>query len=100
MTHADTMIHTESVMTMCKLSIISESIIHKLNTKSTEAELFDVNDIIPEVLLTGYFLNVPYYESFKSVMDQDNKSEVLLEQHGIFSNINRKKHISMTKIFY
>ena len=49
-----------------------------------ESELVDANVFMPYILWTGYFMKQQGYESLKSVMDQDNKSEILLEQNDIF----------------
>ena len=74
-THADTKIHTGSVMKKWKGSAIPKSTKQKLITKSsTEAELVGANDIIKEILWTEYFLKAQSYESFKSIMSQENKS--------------------------
>ena len=93
--HPDLKGHTGGTLTMGKDSIMSKSIKQKLNTKSsTESELIGVDDILPDVLWTQYFLNAQGYDCFKTIVFQDNKSAILLEKNGIASSSKRTKHIN------
>src|SRR5210317_1489638 len=94
--HNDLKGHTGSAMTMGKGSIQSKSIKQELNTKSsTESELVETDDILPDALWTGYFLKAQGYESTKSIIAQDNKSAMLLETNGPMSSSKRTKHINI-----
>ena len=67
-------------------SIISISNKQKLNTKNlTEAELIGVDDAIPPMLWTRYFLEAKGYGTEENILYQDNMSAMLLEK-------NRKKY--------
>jgi hypothetical protein len=55
----------------------------KLNAKSsTEAELVGVDDVMPQVLWTLYFLEAQGYKIDENALYQDNKSSILLETNG------------------
>ena len=60
--HPDMKSHTGGAMTLGKGVIYGTSTRQKLNTKSsTEAELVGVNDLMPQVLWTCYFLEAQGY---------------------------------------
>jgi hypothetical protein len=62
-------------MSLGKGLVYSTLMRQKLNTKSlTEAELVGVDDVMPLVLWTRYFLQVQGYEVCENKMFQDNKS--------------------------
>jgi hypothetical protein len=72
----------------------------KLNTRSsTEAEVVGVNDCMPQVLWTRYFLEAQGYEVRDSVVYQDNQSSILLEKHGRASSSKRTRHINIRYFF-
>ena len=78
--------HTRTVITMRKEINISKSLKQKLNTIiSTEQEVAAGDDIIPDILWTG-FVFAQGHGSFKIVMYQDNMSAILLEQNWIFQS--------------
>jgi hypothetical protein len=82
--HPDMKSHTGGTMSLGKGSPYSTSTRHKLNTKSsTEAELVGVNDVMPQVLWTRYFLEAQGYGVNDSIIYQDNQSAILLEWTGI-----------------
>jgi hypothetical protein len=59
---------------------ISASTEQKLNTRSsTESELVSVDDMMPIIIWTGYFLLSQRYGIVKNLLLQDNKSSILLE---------------------
>jgi hypothetical protein len=61
--HLDMKSHTGATMYMGKGSIYSRSTQQTLNTKSsTEAELVGVDDVMPQVLWTKYFLEAQGYK--------------------------------------
>ncbi len=67
-------------MSLGKGAVYGASIRQKLNTRSsTEAELVGVNDLMPQVLWTKYFLEAQGYPVSDNVVYQDNQSAMLLE---------------------
>jgi hypothetical protein len=79
--HQDMRSHTGGTMSLGKGSVYSTSTCQKLNTKSsTEAELVGVDDVMPLVLWTCYFLEAQGYEVRENKVFQDNKSAILLER--------------------
>lgn len=98
--HADLKSHTGGSMSLGSGMIYSSSTRQKLNTKSsTEAELVGAGDLMPQVLWTRYFLQVQGYSVDESVMYQDNKSAILLEQNGKGSSSKRTRHINIRYFF-
>ena len=77
-------------------SIWSNSIKQKINTRSsTEAELVAVDDMMPQILWTRYFMEAQGYGSKNTIVYQDNKSAILLEKNGKMSSSKRTKHINI-----
>ena len=75
--------HTGGSMSLGKGVVYGTSTRQKINTKSsTEAELVGVNDLMPQILLTRYFLEAQGYEVSESIVHQDNKSTILLAENG------------------
>jgi hypothetical protein len=98
--HDDMQSHTGGTMTLGKGSIYSTSTRQKLNTKSTtEAELVGVDDVMPQILWTRYFLEGQGYGACESVIYQDNKSAILLERNGRASSSKRTRHINIRYFF-
>ena len=51
---------------------------HNLNTQSsTETEILAVDDCMPDILWTRYWLNAQGYDIFEKIIYQDNKSDIL-----------------------
>ena len=72
----------------------------KINTKSsTETEVVVVDDVLPQVLWTNYFIRAQGWEINKTIIFQDNKSAILLENNGKLSSSNRTKHINIRYFF-
>jgi hypothetical protein len=70
-------------MTLRKGTTYGTSTCQKLNMKSsTEAELVGVNDVIPQVLWTQYFLETQGYSVTNSIIYQENQSTMLLKKNG------------------
>ncbi len=68
-----------------------------LNGKSRlESKLIDMDNILPQVIWMHYFLNKQRYEIKKNVINQDNKSAILLDL-GKGPSSKRTKHI---KVWY
>lgn len=98
--HADMRSQTGGAMSMGKGMAYSASIRQKLNTRSsTEAELVGVNDFMPQVLWTRYFLEQQGYVVKDNIMYQDNKSAMLLATNGKASSSKRTRHINIRFFF-
>eukprot|EP00957_Ditylum_brightwellii_P164188 12500893-Ditylum_brightwellii.AAC.1 len=67
----------------------------RLNTKSsTKTEFVGVDDALPHVLWTAYFLEAQGYKVKMSEVYQDNLSAMLLERNSKWSSGKRTKHIN------
>ena len=98
--HPDMKSHTGGVLTLGKGAVYATSTRQKINTKSsTEAELVGVNDVLPQVLWTKYFLQEQGYHCTESVIYQDNQSALLLEKNGRASSSKRTRHINIRYYF-
>ena len=72
----------------------------KLNTRSsTESELVAVDDCMPAICWTRYFLESQGYGVFENILYQDNQSAILLEKNGKASSSKRTKHINIRYFF-
>jgi hypothetical protein len=75
--------HKGGGLTMGRGCPISTSTKQKLNTRSsTESELVGVDDMMPIIIWTRYFLLSQGYGIVESLLLQDNKSSILLERNG------------------
>ena len=98
--HPDMKSHTGGSMSMGKGTIYGTSTRQKLNTKSsTEGELVGVNDVMPQILWTRYFLEAQGYGVEDSIIYQDNQSAILLEKNGKASSGRRTRHINIRYFF-
>jgi hypothetical protein len=98
--HPDMKSHTRATMTLGKGSVYSASTRQKLNTKSsTEAELVGVDDLMPQILWTRYFLEAQGYDVRENTIYQDNQSSILLENNGRASSSKRTRHINIRYFF-
>ncbi len=72
----------------------------KVNGKSsTESELIGVDDMLPHILWTHYFLEAQGYDIKENIVHQDNKSAILSEINGKGSSSKRTKHIKIRPFF-
>ena len=72
----------------------------KLSTRSsTENKIVAVDDCMPAVLCTRYWLDAQGYFCFENIVYQDNKSAILLENNGKATNITHTKHINIRYYF-
>eukprot|EP00957_Ditylum_brightwellii_P033559 2543812-Ditylum_brightwellii.AAC.1 len=73
--------HMGVTMSLGEGSVFSSSTKQKLNTKSSmETELIAVDDAMPHILWTTYFLECQGYNVGKAHICQDNKSVISLEK--------------------
>ena len=92
--------HTGGVMMMGRGAIIATSTKQKLNTRSsTESELVGAHDVMPIAMWTKYFIEAQGYQIKQSIMYQDNKSCILMENNGRASSSKRTKHINVRYFF-
>ena len=66
---------------------------------STETEIIAADDLMPSILWTNYFLEGQGYTLGSTILCQDNKSAILLENNGRKSSGKRTKHINMQFYF-
>ena len=98
--HQNMRSHTGSTLSMGTGSIWSNSIKQKINTRSsTEAELVAVDDMMPQILWTRYFLTDQDLTVGPIRILQDNKSAILLEENGRASSSKRTRHIQIRYYF-
>jgi hypothetical protein len=98
--HPDMKSHTGGAMSLGRGVIYGTSTRQKLNTKSsTEAELVGVNDVMPQVLWTRYFLEAQGFKVSDSIIYQDNQSAILLEKNGRASSSKRTRHVNIRYFF-
>ena len=75
-------------------AVISKSSGQKMNTKnSSESELVGVDDLLPTVLRTKYFIEAQGYNAEHNIMYQDNESMLKMLINGKKSCTPRSKHI-------
>jgi len=87
-------------MSMGKGAFYTASTKQKLNTKSsTEAELVGVNDFMPQILWTRYFLKEQGYDVRDNIVYQDNQSAMLMAKNGKGSTSKRTRHINIRFFF-
>ncbi len=92
--------HTGGGLTMGRGFPISVSTKQKLNTRSsTESELVGVDDMMPIILWTRYFLLSQGYGVVKNLLLQDNKSSILLERNRRALSSKRMRHINIRYFF-
>mmetsp|Transcript_59891 Transcript_59891/g.147173 ORF Transcript_59891/g.147173 Transcript_59891/m.147173 type:complete len:332 (-) Transcript_59891:884-1879(-) len=98
--HGDYRGHTGATATLGKGSIMSMSSKQKINTKSsTECELVGVDEAMARIIWTRYFIQAQGYDVDESIVYQDNKSAMLLENNGMMSSSKRTRHINIRYYF-
>ena len=81
--HPDMRSHTGGMLSLGKWAIYGASTWQKLNTQSsTKPELVGVDDCMPQILWTQYFLEAQGYQIHDSVVYQDNQSAMLLAKNS------------------
>ena len=99
-THEDCKGHTGSMMSLGKGAAISGSRKIKINTKSsTESELVALDDVLPTILWTLYFVEAQGYTIEQNLVFQDNLSTIRLATNGPLSSSPRTKHIKARYYF-
>lgn len=91
---------TGATVSLDKGSICSAATRQTLNNKiSTEAELVGVDDLIPMIIWTRYFLEAQGYKVTDNVVYQDNNNTTLLAKNGKDSSGKKTKHIHIRYFF-
>ena len=99
-THHDMRSHTSVTMTIGKGSMYSSSTRQKMNSRSsTDVELITADDAMSQVLWTNWFLEAQGYTSNDTILYQDNKSAILLENNGKASSGKRTRHLDIRYFF-
>jgi hypothetical protein len=92
--------HTGGGLSMGRGFPIATSTKQKLNTRSsTEAELVGLDDLMPAICWTQYFMEAQGYKVNENIVYQDNQSAILLERNGKASSSKRTKHINIGYFF-
>lgn len=98
--HWDCKGQTGAGMTLGRGAVTSFSKKQKINTRSsTESEVVGVDDAMPSVLWSLYFIQAQGYDMSHALIQQDNKSAILLEVNGKMSSTKRTKHIRIKYFF-
>ena len=100
-TRCDMRSHTGGVLSLGNGAICASSKRQMINTKSsTEAELVGMNDVMPQISWTHYFLDAQGYPVLKPTkIYQDNMSTILLGNNGKASSGQRTHHINIQYFF-
>eukprot|EP00957_Ditylum_brightwellii_P153481 11680805-Ditylum_brightwellii.AAC.1 len=81
--HPDMKSHIGGMLMMGRGAIHAGSIKQKLNTQSsTKAEIIGVDDLMPQVLWTRYFMEAQCYKVSDSIVHQDNEIAIRLKKNG------------------
>jgi hypothetical protein len=92
--------HSGSGLSLGRGFPIASSMKQKLNTCSlTETEVVGVNDFMPAIYWLQYFMEVQGYIIEDNIVQQDNKSSMLLEKNGKALSMKRTKHINIHYFF-
>jgi hypothetical protein len=85
---------TGTIMSLGRGAPMSFSWKQKLNVRSScEGELVGIDDVLPHILWSKYFIEAQGYTVEQNIMYQDNKSTILLANNGRWSSSKRTKHI-------
>ena len=92
--------HTGGRLTMGRGFPIVSSTKQKLNRRSsTESELVGVDDMMPIIIWSCYFLMAQGYGVTQNLLLQDNKSSMLLEKNSKASSGKRTQNINIRYFF-
>jgi hypothetical protein len=98
--HEDCRGQTGAMMSLGGGAPISLSRKQKLNVRSScEGELVGIDDALPSILWTRYFIESQGYTVDQNIVYQDNKSTILLANNGRWSSSKRTKHIKSRFFF-
>lgn len=94
--HNDIRSHTGGCISFGRGMVCCRSTKQKLNTKSsTEAELVGMNDVLPFIIWTKYFVEAQGHEIENNIIYQDKQSAMLMELNGRRSAGRQSRHINI-----
>ena len=83
-----------------KGAVYSASTKQKFNTKSsTEAELIAVDDLMPQILWTNFFIEAQGLKFQDNILHQDNQITMKQEKNSRGSRSKRTQHINIGYFF-
>ena len=92
--------HTGSAVSFGRGFAFVTSTKQKLNTRSsTESEIVAMDNCMPAICWTRYFLESQGYGVYENILYQDNQSAILLEKNGKASSSKCTKHINIRYFF-
>ena len=92
--------HTGGVVSFGRDFPLVTSTKQKLNTRSsTESEIVAMDDCMPTICWTWYFLESQGYGVYENILCQGNQSAILLEKSGKDSSIKCTKHVNIRYFF-
>eukprot|EP00957_Ditylum_brightwellii_P152421 11603376-Ditylum_brightwellii.AAC.1 len=92
--------HTGGVLMMGRGAIHAGSTKQRLNTRSsTKAEIVRVDDLMPQVLWTRYFMEAQGFKVSDNIVYQDNESAIRLKKNRKGSSSKRTRHINIRYFF-
>jgi hypothetical protein len=98
--HDDCRGHTGAMMSLGRGAPISFSRKQKVNVRSScEGELVGIDDALPLILWARYFIEAQGYTVEENILNQDNKSTILLANNGRWSSSKITKHIKSRYFF-
>ena len=65
----------------------------------TEAELIGVDDALPQILWTRYFIENQGYHIIQNTLFHDNKSAIIMQEKRKTANSKQTKHIKIHYFF-
>ena len=97
--HEDWKEHSGEMITMGWRAIIIFSRKQKIITKSsTKAELVGIDDALPQILWTLYFIKAQGYTTMRNELKQDNMSAIKMEKNGGMKYIRVQYFLSKIKL--
>ena len=99
-THMDCNDHTGLMMSLGGGAVVSSSMKHKINTKSSmELELVIIDNAIPVIIWCLYFIEVHRCLVEQNIVFQDNQSTMRLAVNESMSSSKLTKHIKARYYF-
>ena len=101
------MLCTHKTTILCQFGLIichqfTNSYLHQFSSifgGNCITELVGVDDCMPKILWTQYFLEAQGYQIQDSVVYQDNQSAMLLANNGLASSSKRTRHMNIRYFF-
>ena len=98
--HGDMKSHSGTYATLGSGAIYATSAAQKLNTtSSTECEIVAAAGVLPQAIWTASFLKHQGYDVGKTILHQDNKAAILLQENGVLSRGKKSRHVDIKYFF-